>query len=114
MLVTNTRDFVLVGEDAQGNAVKLETFRLAESEQAFLSKLETPRPSHAIVGAGLGEYLCRALSHSASIVEPKDLAWLLASYARDGLGEGGGCRRRAIPPCRSLRLGGGPGRALRG
>ena len=36
-------------------------------------------------GAGLGEYLCRALSHSASIVEPKDLAWLLASYARDGL-----------------------------
>ena len=37
------------------------------------------------MGAGLGEYLCRALSHSASIVEPKDLAWLLASYARDGL-----------------------------
>ena len=37
------------------------------------------------VGAGLGEYLCRALSHTASIVEPRDLAWLLASYARDGL-----------------------------
>ena len=35
VLVTNTRDFVLVGEDAQGNPVKLETFRLAESEQAF-------------------------------------------------------------------------------
>ena len=33
VLVTNTRDFVLVGEDAQGNPVKLETFRLAESEQ---------------------------------------------------------------------------------
>ena len=49
MLVTNTRDFVLVGEDAQGNAVKLETFRLAESEQAFHSRLETPRkPSHTI------------------------------------------------------------------
>ena len=37
------------------------------------------------VGAGLGEYLCRALSHPATIVEPSDLAWLLASYARDGL-----------------------------
>ena len=85
VLVTNTRDFVLVGEDAQGNPVKLETFRLAESEQAFHSRLETPRAFARDVGAGLGEYLCRALSHSASIVEPKDLAWLLASYARDGL-----------------------------
>ena len=85
VLVTNTRDFVLVGEDAQGNPVKLETFRLAESEQAFHSRLETPRAFARDMGAGLGEYLCRALSHSASIVEPKDLAWLLASYARDGL-----------------------------
>ena len=85
VLVTNTRDFVLVGEDAQGNPVKLETFRLAESEQAFLYRLETPRAFARDVGAGLGEYLCRALSHSASIVEPKDLAWLMASYARDGL-----------------------------
>ena len=85
VLVTNTRDFVLVGEDAQGNPVKLETFRLAESEQAFHSRLETPRAFAREMCAGLGEYLCRALSHSASIVEPKDLAWLLASYARDGL-----------------------------
>ena len=37
------------------------------------------------IGAGLGEYLCRALSHRAALTEPKDLAWLLASYARDGL-----------------------------
>ena len=33
----------------------------------------------------MGEYLCRALSHRAALVEPKDVAWLLASYARDGL-----------------------------
>ena len=33
----------------------------------------------------LGEYLCRALWHRATLVEPKDVAWLLASYARDGL-----------------------------
>ena len=85
VLVTNTRDFVLVGEDGQGNPVKLETFRLADSEQAFHARLETPRTFAGNVGAGLGEYLCRALSHSTSIVEPKDLAWLLASYARDGL-----------------------------
>ena len=85
VLATNTRDFVLVGEDAPGNPVKLETFRLAESEQEFERRLETPRSFAREKGAGLGEYLCRALAHTAAIVEPKDLAWLLASYARDGL-----------------------------
>ena len=85
VLVTNTRDFVLVGEDAQGNPLKLETFRLAGTEQEFETRLERPRAFARDMGAGLGEYLCRALSHTASIVEPRDLAWLLASYARDGL-----------------------------
>ena len=85
VLVTNTRDFVLVGEDPQGSPVKLETFRIAESEQDFETKLQTPRAFAGNVGAGLGEYLVRALSHTASIVEPRDLAWMMASYARDGL-----------------------------
>ena len=85
VLVTNTRDFVLLGEDSAGNPAKLETFRLAESASAFESKLETPRAFSREVGAALGEYLCRALSHRVTLVEPKDLAWLLASYARDGL-----------------------------
>ena len=85
VLVTNTRDFVLVGEDAAGKPMKLETFRLAESEAAFEARLQHPRAFAHEVGAGLGEYLCRALSHRATLVEPKDVAWLLASYARDGL-----------------------------
>ena len=41
--------------------------------------------SPAIRAPSLGEYLARALSHRAALAEPKDLAWLLASYARDGL-----------------------------
>ena len=85
VLVTNTRDFVLLGEDAQGNPVKLETFRLVDTSEEFESRLQKPRAFAREVGAGLGEYLCRALSHSARLVEPRDLAWLLASYARDGL-----------------------------
>ena len=85
VLVTNTRDFVLLGEDAAGKPVKLETFRLAESEVAFEARLQRSRAFAHEVGAGLGEYLCRALSHRATLVEPKDVAWLLASYARDGL-----------------------------
>ncbi|MDE0405541.1 MAG: N-6 DNA methylase [Nitrospira sp.] len=85
VLVTNTRDFVLVGEDTSGRPAKLETFRLAESAEDFRRRLEHPRTFAKEIGAGLGEYLSRALSHRATLVEPKDLAWLLASYARDGL-----------------------------
>ncbi len=85
VLVTNTRDFVLVGEDAAGRPSRLETFRLADSTDDFWRKLEKPRVFTREVGAGLGEYLCRALSHRAALAEPKDLAWLLASYARDAL-----------------------------
>ena len=85
VLVTNTRDFVLLGEDAAGHPAKLETFRLAVSADEFDQLLQRPRAFARDAGAGLAEYLSRALSHTASLTEPRDLAWLLASYARDGL-----------------------------
>ena len=85
VLVTNLREFALVGEDAQGHEASLETFRLAGSDAAFDHRLQTPRAFAREFAIGLGEYLCRALSHRAALTEPKDLAWLLASYARDGL-----------------------------
>ena len=84
-LVTNTRDFIILGEDTQGRPVKLETFRLAGSTEEFEYKLQNPRTFAREVGATLSEYLGRVLSHRASLTEPRDLAWLLASYARDGL-----------------------------
>ena len=85
VLVTNTRDFVLVGEDAAGRPARLESFRSAESAEDFARRLEKPRAFARDVGAGLVEYLARSLSHQAALAEPRDLAWLLASYARDGL-----------------------------
>ena len=85
VLVTNTRDFVLIGEDGNGQPAKLETFRLADSAEAFARGLETPRAFARKMGAGLGEYLSRAVAHRAALTEPKDVAWLLASYARDAL-----------------------------
>ena len=85
VLVTNLRDFVLVGSDGAGLPGKLETLRLAEDADDFWRKVETPRAFAREVGVGLGEYLARALSHRAVLEEPRDLAWLLASYARDGL-----------------------------
>ena len=74
VLVTNTRDFVLVGEDGSGQPAKLETFRLADSAEAFARGLETPRTFARKMGAGLGKYLGRAGAHRAALTEPKDLA----------------------------------------
>ena len=85
VLVTNTRDFVLLGEDANANPTKLETFRLAASAAEFDNQLQHPRSFANKTGPALAEYLSRALSHRAALAEPRDLARLLASYARDGL-----------------------------
>ena len=85
VLVTNLHDFILVGEDGASRPAELETFRLAENADDFWRRLEQPRAFAREVGTGLGEYLARALSHRITLTEPRDLAWLLASYARDGL-----------------------------
>ena len=85
VLVTNTRDFVLLGEDCDGNPAKLETFRLSASAADFDKALQHPHSFANKTGPALAEYLGRALSHRAALAEPRDLARLLASYARDGL-----------------------------
>ena len=85
VLVTNLREFQLLGPDSVGCAAELEAFRLADSRESFDRELQKPRTFANRIGVGLVEYLCRALSHQATLAEPKDLAWLLASYARDGL-----------------------------
>ena len=85
VLVTNLREFDLVGPGAAGSEKRLESYSLADSEAAFAHRLDNPRIFTRESGAGLGEFLARALSHRAALAEPKDLAWLLASYARDGL-----------------------------
>ena len=42
-LVTNTRDFILLGEDAGGRPARLETFSLAASDSEFEANLQRPR-----------------------------------------------------------------------
>ena len=83
VLVTNYRDFVLVGQDASGQPVKLETYRLAESEPAFWAAASDPHAMAAAHGERLTEYLQRVLLHAAPLAAPEDLAWFLASYARE-------------------------------
>ncbi|MEX1257131.1 MAG: type ISP restriction/modification enzyme [Gemmatimonadota bacterium] len=85
VLVTNLRDFVLVGADHTGQRRVLESFRIASSEDAFLEALKHPRKSAAERGEPCLEYLKRVLLRPAPLAEPKDLAWFLASYAKDAL-----------------------------
>ncbi len=83
VLVTNFRDFVLVGQDAEGKPAKLESFRVAESEKAFWAAAAHPRSLAEKVGARFEEYLLRVMRHAAQLAAAEDVAWFLASYARD-------------------------------
>lgn len=83
VLVTNLRDFVLVGADHTGRRRALEAFRIAPSSSAFLECLQHPRKTAKERGEPLFEYLKRVLLHPAPLADPRDLAWFLASYAKE-------------------------------
>jgi hypothetical protein len=85
VLVTNYRDFVFVGQDPSGNPIKLESYRLADSEAAFWAAAVHPKKTAAIHEATFIEFAKRAMLHAAPLSSPEDLAWFLASYARDAL-----------------------------
>jgi hypothetical protein len=82
VLVTNYRDFLLVGRDKDGNPVKLESYRLAASEEDFWVRTAHPLKLARQYSETFVEYLKRAMLQSAQISSLKDLAWFLASYAR--------------------------------
>jgi hypothetical protein len=83
VLVTNYRDFVLVGTDREGRPVVLETFRLAANERAFWEAAAKPANLVTTLGERFVDYLKRVMLHSVTLSDPKDVAWFLASYARD-------------------------------
>lgn len=85
VLVTNLRDFVLVGENERGQWAKVHTLRLAGSAEEFQRLAENPGSFAKSHGARLVEFLVRTLSHRATIADPRDLAVLFASHARDAL-----------------------------
>jgi len=85
VLVINYRDFVLVGQDAESNPAILETYRLADSDKAFWQGAATPRATAEKQNDRFVEYLQRVMRHGAPIAAPEDVAWFLASYARDAL-----------------------------
>ena len=83
VLVSNYRDFALVGRDAVGQLVPLERLQLAATEAEFLDLLRQPRQTAAQLGDRLLDFLTRALIFNAPLTDPQDLAWFLASHARE-------------------------------
>ncbi|HEY6328252.1 MAG TPA: hypothetical protein VI756_02870 [Blastocatellia bacterium] len=77
-----TRDFVLVGYDADRQPASLEPYRLAPSESGFWAAAVHPHKMAQIHEERLTEYLKRVMLHAAPLAPPQDLAWFPASYAR--------------------------------
>lgn len=85
VLVTNYRDFLFIGQDAAGNPVKLESYRLAANEADFWNATSHPKKAAATHEITFKEFAQRAMLHAAPLSAPEDLAWFFASYARDAL-----------------------------
>lgn len=85
VLVTTYRDFVLVRRSAAGQTEVLERFQLESDERAFWSACEHPHTLAGRQGQRLVEYLSRVMRSAAPLTDPADVAWFLASYARDAL-----------------------------
>lgn len=82
VLVTNYRDFVLIGQDTNGKKIELESYRLAASEADFWTNAAKPNSLEEHKDRFI-EFLKRVMLQAASITSPADVAWFLASYARD-------------------------------
>ena len=86
VLVTNYRDFVLLGRDARGQARaagKLSVSAAPRGDAFFTLARSQRRP--AGLAARFAEFLERVLLHQAPLARPEDVAFFLASYARDAL-----------------------------
>lgn len=82
VLVTNLRDWLLIGE-RDGQRVPLERHTLAPTAEAFWKIAAHPGQVPQQSAAAFGDFLARVMLRAAPLSEPKDLAWLLASYARE-------------------------------
>jgi hypothetical protein len=81
VLITNYHQFCLLRLTPPGTAQTFESYDLALTAEAFWNT-----PIHELAEQHqqtLPDYLSRVLLYKVPIEKPKDLAWLLASYARE-------------------------------
>lgn len=82
LLVTNLREFVLFERSDAGGTDEIEAYQLAQKERSFWELVDHPKQAsgkHAIL---FPEFLRRVLTRKTRLTEPSDVAWFLASYAR--------------------------------
>ncbi len=82
VLVSNLREFIIVGR-VDGQPRQLEKFSIAESASDFWKLTASPKTLYDSIGVTFHEYLIRVLLHAAPLAAPREVAWFLASYARD-------------------------------
>ena len=83
VLVTDYRDFLLVVRDVAGRPVHAERCTLATTAAEFWREAQNPKAFAAAHELPLTEMLARVLLATAPVTQPRDVAWFLASYARD-------------------------------
>ncbi len=83
VLLTNYRSFLLLRRGNNGIPIRLESFQLAPDEKSFWLATAHPRKAADELGERFLEYLKRVMLHAAPLNNPKDVAFFLASYARD-------------------------------
>lgn len=83
VLVTNYREFVLMGFDSQGRPVELESYSLVPTEADFWTETAHPQATVQQHGDRLVDFLKRVMHRPAPLTTPADAAWFLASYARE-------------------------------
>lgn len=86
VLITNYRDFELLETDLSGAVRVVEDFSFGRTDvQFFAWAARSPSSADTAAAVSFVEFLRRVLERRAPLGEPRAVAALLASYARDGL-----------------------------
>lgn len=83
VLVTNYRDFLLVRLDEDNQKEYLESFSISGNETEFWQIADNPKEFAENEQERFAEFLKRVMLSNAPVTKPEDVAWFLASYARD-------------------------------
>lgn len=83
VLVTNYFQFLLVGKDKDGKPKFLERYELVRTEKEFWRKTNDAKKFADEHEESLTQFLMRVMLQATPLSEPKDVAWFLASYAKE-------------------------------
>ena len=72
-----------MGDDIHGEPIPLENFSLADSSDEFWRLTRKTQPLSEEQEEDFVSFIERCLLHAAPLNSPSDVAWFLASYARD-------------------------------